>query len=204
MPSPTIASQALARARERGLVRPRDLRDLAPNPSAHLRSLAERGRLIRLARGLYAPPELEPTELHSLAEAAKLVPGGVVCLLSALRVHELGTQSPAKIWMAVERWKPSRPAGPDGAPPIRFVQFTGSAFEHGVSRREVEGVEVRVYSPAKTIADCFRFRNKIGLDAAVEALRDGAERRVCSVSEIKRAAQACGVSRVMAPYLEML
>ena len=204
MPVPSIASQAVARAREKGLLRPRDLRDLTSSPSAHLRSLADRGRLLRLGRGLYAPADMEPTELHSLAEAAKLVPGGVVCLLSALRVHELGTQSPSKVWMALERWRPARPAGTDGAPPIRFVQFSGPAFEHGVLVRRVQGVDLRVYSPAKTVADCFRFRNKIGLDVAVEALRDCHERRLCSPEEIERAALACGVAGAMRPWLEML
>ena len=141
------------------------------------------------------------TEHHTLAEACVRVPHGVVCLLSALRYHDLTTQAPFEVWLAVEtdKWRPVV-----DYPPLRIVRFSGAAFTEGVEEHLVEGVTVRVYGVAKTIADCFKYRNKIGLDVALEALRDVRDRRLATNDALWRYAQVCRVANVMLPYLEAL
>jgi predicted transcriptional regulator of viral defense system len=204
MISPTEQA-ILERIQAGGIVRPRDVSDLTANPTAYLQALTNKGLLARLRRGLYAPADLEITERHSLAEVAKLVPDGVVCLLSALAFHGIGTQNPSEVWMALNR--PPSSAGGSGsdAPPLRLVRFSGAAWERGVEQHKVEGVPIRVYSPAKTVVDCFRCRNKIGLDVASEALRDCWRRkRLCSVDELWGHARACRVASVIRPHLEAL
>ncbi len=131
--------------------------------------LARQGRLLRLARGLYQLPDAELAAGHSLAEAAKLVPKGVICLLSALQFHGLTLQVPSSVWMAIGRGarKPRI-----AYPPLRFVRFGVAALDAGVQQHRIEGVSVRIFDPAKTVVDCFRYRNKVGLDLALEALRE--------------------------------
>jgi len=166
-----------------------------------LRRLCERGVIERTARGLYALPGVVLTERHSLAEACRRAPGGVICLLSALRFHELTTQNPFEVWMAIESraWRPK-----SASPRLRLVHFSGPSFREGVEEHEVGGVMVRVYSAAKTVADCFKFRNKIGVDVAVEALKDYSRRRRGGGDELARFARICRVSRVMQPYLDAI
>jgi len=141
------------------------------------------------------------TEHHHLVEAALRVSRGVVCLLSALRFHNLTTQSPFKVWMAIDR-KAHLPAA--GGLPLRFVRFSGAALSVGVEEHILEGVTVKIYAPAKTVADCFKYRHKIGLDVALEALRDLLRRDRASLNEIWRYARICRVANVMRPYLEAL
>ena len=141
------------------------------------------------------------TEHHSLAEAAKRVPSGIICLLSALRYHQLTTQAPHEVWMAISR-KARRPQVDH--PPLRIVRFSGAALEYGVQKKKVEGVPLRVYSPAKTVADCFKYRNKIGLEVALEALRDCYRQRKATMDDLWEAAKVCRVARVMQPYLESI
>ena len=141
------------------------------------------------------------TEHHGLAIAAAAVPHGVVCLLSALQYHGIGTQLPSEVWMAIDR-RARRPAL--RYPPLRIVRYTGAALTEGVESRRVEGREVRVYNVAKTVADCFKYRNKIGLDVALEALREGWRARRFTMDELDRYAAICRVQRVMRPYLEAL
>jgi hypothetical protein len=191
---------ALELVRHRGMVRPRDLPPLGI-PRDYLDRLRRRGLVDRVGRGLYAWPEADVGEHHSLAEAARRVPGGVVCLLSALRFHGLTTQAPHEVWVALppKAWQPRI-----DFPRIRVVRFSGPALTTGVEEHTIEGTIVRVYDPAKTVADCFKFRNKIGLDVALEALRDGWRSRRFTMDTLWEAAKACRMTNVMRPYLESL
>jgi predicted transcriptional regulator of viral defense system len=141
------------------------------------------------------------TEFHSLEEACKRVPHGIVCLLSALRFHGLTTQAPFEVWLAIDR-KARLPRL--GALPLRIVRFSGRALKEGVEEHRIEGVPVKTYNPAKTVADCFKYRNKIGLDVALEALRDCRRQRKCTNDELWRYAKVCRVANVMRPYMEAL
>ena len=187
----------LALVRKAGIVRSRDLKahDL---PRVVLTRLHRRGRLKRVARGLYVLAEADFAEHHSLAEACARVPHGVICLLSALRFHRMTTQSPHEVWIAIAV-KARKPRVTDL--PLRVVRFSGQARTHGVEEHRVEGTTVRVTSPAKTVADCFKYRNKIGLSVAIEALRDYRRARK-SLDDVWRAARICRVTSVMQPYLE--
>jgi predicted transcriptional regulator of viral defense system len=190
--------QIVALLKERGVVRPRDLRARGLSV-ASLYWLHRQGRVMRTGRGLYYLPDADLTEHHTLAEAARRVPHGVICLLSALSFHGLGTQLPFEVWIAVDR-KARRPQV--DYPPLRIVRFSGQALSEGVEEHPVEGVTVRVFSPAKTVADCFKYRNKIGLDVAIEALRECRRERKCSEADLWRFARVCRVANVGRPYLE--
>jgi predicted transcriptional regulator of viral defense system len=140
-------------------------------------------------------------EHHSLAEVCKRVPNGVVCLLSALRFHEITTQAPFEVWLAISEkaWRPRLEY-----PPIRVARFSQTALHAGIEEYQIEGVTVRVYSAAKTVADCFKYRNKIGLNVAIEALRECWQSRRCNMDELWRYADICRVRNVMRPYLETI
>jgi hypothetical protein len=144
--------------------------------------------------------EVEPTEHHSLAQVAKRLPHAVICLLSALRFHDLTTQCPHEVWITVDR----RPRVPRGLPKLRVFQASGKAMESGIATHVIESVSVRVYDVPKTVADCFRARNKVGTDVAIEALRDAWRQKRCSMDDLCRAAKACRVETVMRPYLVMV
>jgi len=197
----TSKSEALLElARKRGVVRSSDLKAFGI-PREYLSRLEREGILERASRGIYYLPGNDLTEHHSLAEAAKVTSRGVVCLLSALRFHGLTSQSPFEVWVALDP-KSHRPIG--GGVPLRIVRFSGHALSAGVEAHEIEGVLVRIYSPAKTVADCFKYRNKIGLDVALEALRDYRKRRRASADELWKYAKICRVANVMRPYMEAL
>ena len=166
-----------------------------------LQRLVKRGVIEREGRGLYRVAGTEVSEHYSFIQAAKRVPKGVICLLSALRFHELTTQKPFEIWLALERGT-RRPT--IDTPPLRIHFFSGEAFTAGLEMHNLDGVPVRVYCPAKTVADCFKYRNKIGIDVAREALRDTLRQRKARVDEIWRYAEICRVARVIYPYLESL
>jgi predicted transcriptional regulator of viral defense system len=168
---------------------------------ANLRDYVEQGVLTRVGRGLYTLVGVEAGENHSLAEIGKRVPQGTVCLLSALRFHGLTTQQPHETWLALDG-KARSPKTDSLA--LRIVRFTGSALSEGREEHVIEGVPVKIYNPAKTVADCFKFRNKIGLDVALEALRETWRARRCGMSELMRYARVCRVANVMRPYLESL
>ena len=186
--------------RQSGVFRPRDL-DHGGIPREYLRQAKEQGLVRQVGRGLYVAEGDRATQHHTLAEAAKRVPHGVICLLSALRFHGLTTQAPHEVWMAIGH-KARRPRV--DSPPLRIVHFSGPALSYGVEEKKVEGVNVRVFHPAKTVADCFKFRNKIGLDVALEALRDCYKQRKSTMDELYLAAKVCRVARIMQPYLESL
>ena len=194
------AKAVLDLARRQGVIRPKDLEERGLPPE-YLWQFYQKGRLERSGRGVYRLPAHELTEHHSLAEAAKVVPRGVVCLLSALRFHDLTTQSPFEVWMAIDR-KAHKPKVDQT--PLRIVRFSGEALSAGIEEHRIEVVRVKIYCSAKTVADCFKYRNKIGLDVAIEALRDCLRKRRATIDEIWKYARICRVARVMQPYLEAL
>ena len=194
----TSAQRILALAKRQPLVRPREVEARGIARESLLR-LYRRGLLVRQARGVYALPESPVTEHHSLAIAAKRTPGGVICLLSALRFHGLTTQDPHEVWMAID-FKAHKPSA--DSPALRVVRFSGPALLEGIEQHTLEGVRVAVYSVAKTVADCFKYRNKLGVDVAIEALRDALRSRRTTVDQIHRFAKVCRVANVIRPYLE--
>ncbi len=180
--------------------RPRDL-ETRGIPRDRLKVWLRRGTVERLARGLYQQVDADLGEHETIAMVAARVPQAVVCLLTALRVHDIGTQAPRKVWIALDR--KARKPQLDGLP-VRIVRFSGPMLTYAVETRRVQGVSFRVTSPARTVVDCFRYRNKIGLDVALEALRDAFEQRRATVAEIVRAAEVCRARSVIRPYLETL
>jgi predicted transcriptional regulator of viral defense system len=198
MPTPTDRDRTLMLARRRQGVTTRELAEAGIHTQV-LSRLAASGEIERIARGLYRMPEHAVTEHHGLAIAAAAVPHGVVCLLSALQFHRIGTQLPSEVWMAIDR-RARRPAL--RYPPLRVVRYSGAALTEGVESHRIEGREVRVYNVAKTVADCFKYRNKIGLDVALEALREAWRARRFTMDELDRFAAVCRVQRVMRPYIE--
>lgn len=196
----TSTDKILTLIREAGVLRPRDL-DRHEIPRTSLQRLVQRGKVERIGRGLYMLPDAAVTEHHSLVEACKRVPQGVVCLLSALRFHDLTTQNPFEIWLAIPQ-RAWRPRAEDMA--LRIVYLSPTAYEAGIEEHRIEGTRIRIYSAAKTVADCFKFRNKVGLDVALEALKDFRDKYRASLDDLWRFAKICRVSRVMRPYLEAL
>jgi predicted transcriptional regulator of viral defense system len=186
--------------RQHGIVRPREIEAIGI-PREYILRLYRQGKLSRAGRGIYALPNAAVTERHSYAEVAKRVPEAVLCLLSALAFHEITTQSPASVWVALGKGA-RKPA--IVSPSLRVVRLTEPSLSEGIEKHPVEGVTVRVYSAAKTVADCFKFRNKIGLDIAIEALKDCLRQKKATVNEIYRYAKICRVSNVIRPYMEAL
>lgn len=187
-------------ARTKGVLRASDL-DEHNIPRIYLSRLVDRGLLFKTGRGLYIASDAEYTEHHSLAEACRRVPTGVICLLSALVFHHLTSQVPNQVWMAIDSsaWKPRV-----DQPRLRIVRMSGSVLTAGIDEHLVEGVTVRIFNPSKTIADCFRYRNKIGTDVAIEALRAYHRSRCGSINELMHYARINRVANVMLPYLESL
>jgi len=185
-------------ARQMGLIRPRDV-EAAGIHREYLLRLYRNGDLARVGRGLYALPYGQTSEFLSLAEVAKRVPNAVVCLISALAFHNLTTQITHSVWIAIEnkKWEPAV-----DYPPLEIVRISGHAYSFGVEEHEIDRVSVKVYSPAKTVADCFKFRNKVGLDVAIEALRETWRSRKATMDELWETAKVCRVANVMRPYLE--
>jgi predicted transcriptional regulator of viral defense system len=178
-------------------------RDLVPLGYRHrdLGRLVASGIVAPMGAGLYRLAAVDISEFETIAMVAAAVPRGVVCLLSALRVHEIGTQSPREVWIALDR-KARKPVRVPS--PVRFVRSSGASGIHGVVTRPMLGVPVRITSPARTVVDCFRYRNKFGIDVAMEALRDSVRSRKASVDEILRLADLCRARTVIRPYLEAL
>jgi predicted transcriptional regulator of viral defense system len=190
--------RALRLIEQMGLVRPAEL-EARGVPRAQLYRLVRQGHVERRARGIYVAAQHATTAEHTLAQVAKRVPGGVFCLLTALRFHGLTTQSPAEVWIALPE-KARRPRL--DYPRLRVARFSGAALTDGIETHQVEGVEIRVYSAAKTVADCFKYRNKLGIDVAVEALRDFSRSHRGGATDLARFARICRVTRVMQPYLD--
>ena len=187
-------------ARRQQVLRPRDLARHRISRTA-LARMEARGEIERLGRGLYALPGASGTLHQSLVEVAKRVPKAVACLLTALRFHELTTQAPFEVWIALPRaaWRPRLEY-----PQLRVLRFSGTSLTKGIETHVIQGVRVRVYNPAKTVADCFKYRNKFGLDVALEALRECWREKKATMDELNRYAEVCRVRNVMRPYLETL
>jgi predicted transcriptional regulator of viral defense system len=196
----THTKRVLALVGQKGLLRASDL-DAIDAPRIVLTRLTAAGLLERVGRGLYRRPDAQGSEHESLVTVATKVPQAVFCLLTALQFHELTTQLPRQIWIAMPR---GSHAPRFDYPPIKMVQFTGEAYTAGIEELERDGIRIRVYGVAKTVADCFKHRNKIGLDVALEALKDARARNKASVDDIWRNAQVCRVANVMRPYLESI
>ena len=187
-------------AKRRGIFRASEIQELGIHTQV-LTRLEREGVIERVARGRYRLALGEITEHHGFALAASVAPKGVVCLLSALRFHDVTTQNPSEVWLAVER----RARVPRSQfPPLRILRFSGRAFTSGIETHRIEGQHVRVYSLAKTIADLFKYRNKVGIDVAVEALRDAWQSRKVKPSDIDPYARICRVQKLIQPYLEAL
>jgi len=190
--------QLLELVREKNIVGARDV-EAAGISRNYLYLLHNEGLLEKCARVLYTLSDSSISEHWQLAEVAKRVPNSIVCLISALSFHHITTQIPHEVWLAVPRgaWRPLI-----GYPPLNLTFVSGNAFSFGAEEHDVNGVTVRVYSPAKTVADCFKHRSKVGLDVAIEALREVWRSRKASVDELIKAAEVNRVARIMRPYLE--
>ncbi|WP_339898340.1 type IV toxin-antitoxin system AbiEi family antitoxin domain-containing protein [uncultured Gilvimarinus sp.] len=196
----TAKQKILEIAQSKGIIRSRDISALGL-PRVALTRMVREGMLIRIERGLYAPKSRNISEHSSLIEATSKCPQGIVCLLSALRVHNLTTQSPFEIWLAI----PHKGRAPKMSyPPLRIMRFSGKALTEGVEKQLLDGVEVQVTNVTRTVVDCFKFRNKIGLDVALEALREAWDSKLVSMDELWRCASMFRVANVMRPYMETL
>ncbi|KEJ93698.1 Transcriptional regulator, AbiEi antitoxin, Type IV TA system [Pseudosulfitobacter pseudonitzschiae] len=195
----TQREQAKEMLWDRGIVRLSEFKS-AGITAATIGRMRDDGDVIRLARGLYQLPDAPLDANHSLAEAAKRVPKGVVCLTSALAFHELTDQLPRSVWMAIGKndWSPQ------DEPALRIVRFTDTLLAQDVKTTSIEGVPVKVFAVAKTIADCFRHRRSVGQSVALEGLQEALRQRKATPAEIARSAASGGVSTIVRPYLEAL
>jgi len=191
----------LALAGQKHLLRAADVLAMGCSPQLLIR-LHQAGKLQRVARGLYRLPDAEITEHHTLIEICQRFPKAVLCLLSALQFHGIGTQIPHEVWVALPRGQPL--LRPWTTPSLRVARLRGDAYSAGIEIITEHGASLRVYSAAKTVTDCFKFRNKIGLDVALEALKDAWRSRKVTMAELSHFAKINRVERVMQPYLEAI
>jgi predicted transcriptional regulator of viral defense system len=197
-----ISGDELQRAGVQAFFRLRDVRPLGCS-FRDLQRLVEAGEVEKVGVGLYRLATAPASELETLAMVGAAVPHGIVCLLSALRLHEIGTQAPHEVWLAIDR-KARKPSAARLPVRVRVVRYSGRMLRYGVIERPILGVPVRVTSPARTVVDCFRYRKKLGIDVAVEALRDAIRSRKATIAEIDRAAEVCRAGTVLRPFLEAL
>jgi len=198
--SEDLTPSDLRRAGIGAFFRPQDVAHLGVTYYKIQRMVTD-GHVEKAGPGLYRLSEVEATETETIAMVASAVPRAIVCLLSALRVHELGTQSPRQVWLAIDR-KARKPRRLPAAASI--VRFSGQMLTYGVVTQSMQGVRVQITNPARTVVDCFRYRKKIGIDVAMEALREAVRSRKAVVAEIDRAAEVCRIRTVIGPYLEAL
>lgn len=198
--SPSNRQKVLKIAQKKGVICAKDLAKQGIHRQS-LKRLEEQSLLIRSGRGIYTYPQADITENHSLVEATQRVPKGTICLLSALSFHKLTTQNPFEIWLAIPQ-KSRHPQ--EKLLPLRIVYMSGSSLIEGVENHQIEGCNVQIYSLPKTVVDCFKFRHKIGLDVALEALRECWQQQRCSMDELWHYAKVCRMRNVMRPYLESL
>jgi predicted transcriptional regulator of viral defense system len=200
MPQPTQTQRVLELARQRGWLRSRDLQAVGA-PRVMLTRLMARGQLEKVGRGLYRLPQTRMSEDESLGAIALKVPQAVFCLLTALQFHGLTTQLPRQVWLAMPR---GSHAPRIDYPPLRMVQYSGESYSQGIEVFERDQVPLRVYGVAKTVADCFKHRSAIGLDVALEALKEARSGQRASADDLWRFAKICRVANVMRPYLEAI
>jgi predicted transcriptional regulator of viral defense system len=196
----SVMAKAHKLVQQRSVIRSKDF-DADGIPRSYLRRLVLAGKLERVAKGIYSSPSVDATEHRTLVEVARKAPHAIICLLSALRFHNLTTQSPFEVWIALRRgaWRPK-----SGYPPLRVAWLSGLALNFGIEEHRVEGTRIRVYSPAKTVADCFKFRSKVGLDVALQALRECYREKRATIDQLWEAAKVCRMANVMRPYIESL
>lgn len=194
----TQRTRALDLLKTRGMMRLKDFIAKNIEPETLARLVRDK-QVVRPARGLYQLPDAPIDAAHTLVEATVLVPKGVICLISALQFHEFTLQMPSAVWMAIERsaWKPMI-----SYPPIRFVRFSRWAMTDGVEWYSIQSYKVHITNPARTIVDCFRYRNKVGIDVAMEALREGIRRRKCTPDQLWQYAKKARIWTIMRPYVE--
>jgi predicted transcriptional regulator of viral defense system len=196
----TQEGRILELLKENAFLRSRDLKNHGLSRTALMR-LVRRGKAVRAQRGLYMRPGGPETEHISLLEVANKVPNGVICLLTALRFHEIGTQEPYQVYVAIGR-KSAKPR--ISSPLLRIFRFSEASLRYGVEEHNILGTTLRITNPAKTVADCFKYRNKVGLDVAIEALREGFRDRRFSTDELYQAALVCRIWKVIKPYAEAM
>jgi predicted transcriptional regulator of viral defense system len=199
-PAQTHEARAISLVRERGLVRARDLKE-AGIPSIALTRLAKAGKLERLGHGLYRTPDAAISENEGLLVIARKLPDAVFCLLTALQFHGLTTQLPRQVWISMPRSShtPQMPY-----PPIRMIQVPKSILDDGVEKHMRDGIALRVYGVTRTVVDCFKHRSKVGLDVALEALREALSQKKTTMDDLWRQATTLRVANVMRPYLEAM
>lgn len=197
-PPSSQREKALKLLGTRSMMRQKDFAARGIDPET-LARLVREGIVVRPARGLYQLAEGPADARRTLAEAAALVPKGVICLVSALQFHGLTLQMPSSVWMAIERaaWRPRI-----DYPPLRFVRFTPTALSEGVERHQIEGIEVAITEPARSIVDCFRYRGKVGVDVALEGLREGLQQRKTTTDQLWHYATKARIWSIMKPYVE--
>jgi predicted transcriptional regulator of viral defense system len=187
-------------AKQKGIVKISELTSLDVT-RATIARLVDEGKLEKLARGLYCLPETELSEKESLIVVASRTPKAVFCLLTALQIHELTTQLPRKVWLAMPRGSHTPKIS---YPPIKMIQYSETSYLEGIETIQSDNFKLKVYSPAKTVADCFKHRNKIGIDVAIEALKDTYNSNKATMDEFWYYAKICRVAKVMRPYLETI
>lgn len=197
----TDKEKLLEFAKEKKIFRARDAENKAEVPRVYLQRLIDEGKLIKAGYGLYRLADNDFTEKQDFLEVAVKVPRGVLCLLSALKFHDLTTQNPFEVWLAIERGMRIPKVE---AVPVRFFRFAPSVYEAGIEIHRIEGVEVKVYSAAKTVADCFRYQAAVGFDVAIEALRDVWTKRKATMDELYHFAKVRNIKNKMTPYLRTL
>ncbi len=193
------AEKVINAIKTRGILKASEIIELGISKE-YLRKLCLQGVIAKLTRGYYVLPDYEFSAMQSIVEVSKQTPKGVICLLSALRVHNFTTQNPFDVWIAIEArtWKPAANASTK----VRYMTFSGQSFNAGIETKIIDNVEVKVYCPAKTVADCFKYRNKIGLDVALESLREGLREKLFTIDELWKYAKICRVHQVIRPYIE--
>lgn len=198
----TAKEKLLEFAREKKIFRARDAEThCGASSRVYLNRLLTEGKITKAGHGLYSIAENNFTEMQDFLEVAVKVPRGVLCLLSALRFHDLTTQNPFEVWLAIEN-KMRTPKVE--TVPVRIFHFAPSVYESGIEIHQIEGVEIKVYSAAKTVADCFRYQSTVGFDVAIEALRDVWEKRKATMDELYHFAEVRNIKNKMMPYLRTL
>jgi predicted transcriptional regulator of viral defense system len=195
----TVRRQILDIAGRQSVFRAKDIPGVR-KPQTELCRMIVSGEIVRVGRGLYSLPSVDVGENHSLVEAVKVYGGGVICLISALFFHKIGTHLPYETWIMRHDRSPVR----DKGVPVRIVYCISKVFYFGIEKHAIEGVEVDIYSPAKTVADCFKYRNKVGLEVAIEAILEGWKMNLFTMDELWAAAKICRVQKIIQPYIEML
>ncbi len=193
-------TQIIKLAKQKGVIKASDLESVGISRT-YLHILYNEGVLQKVGRGLYELPSTQITEHNTLIEVTRRIPNAVICLISALSYFDLTTQLPHEVWITIPRgaWRPRI-----DYPSLNLTYASMEVYSFGIQKLKLHGVDIKIYSPAKTIADCFKFRNKVGLDVAIEALKKAWESKKVNMDQLNNAAKMCKVSKVIRPYLEAI